>query len=486
MTSNNFILEIPSNFSYNHAKADGSDLRFVNTSGQELTFFLDKWNPSGTSYVWFKTAVLPNSENEYVWMYYGNPSATAATGQTVEDSMARFGMTTGEDSSSFGTSATFLGTTMVPSRLGNSRVFNDGVSTDVMTITNRSDMSFEYGFSLEVMVKVDTAEADAYVVHKTNGSGEDFTLKVDGLTPKFSFRGVEVAPSATYNLVPGRWEHIVVTYTLFGGECKMYQNGVLTVNSTCDHDSLSSSSTDITIGNNVARNKPFRGEVDEVRFYWDIMSQTRIQSLYASMMLGTTLLTSEQAKGASEYFYQWLSITHDLNDGSIFGGSVYTQGQSNKNFMGYDGGDYWSYFRFQFFDNIPYNAVISKTYLQLMNEGTSTWDESSNYLSIRAEKTDNSLLVSAANQYPDGPAGNTSSINKLLWGFPGLTWSRGFNQSPDLANITQELVGDNWGMSSGNYMTLWVKGLPGDNGYVMTGDYSNGKKLPAKLFIEWK
>ncbi len=54
----------------------GHDLRFVDRDGTVLAHEIEEWNEAGTSYVWVKAPQIDgNSNTDFIWMYYGNPSA---------------------------------------------------------------------------------------------------------------------------------------------------------------------------------------------------------------------------------------------------------------------------------------------------------------------------------------------------------------------------------------------------------------------------
>ncbi len=55
-----FSEDSPAGFSYRYAAADGSDLRFIDSAGNLLSFEIDTWNPDGESYIWVK---VPTYEN---------------------------------------------------------------------------------------------------------------------------------------------------------------------------------------------------------------------------------------------------------------------------------------------------------------------------------------------------------------------------------------------------------------------------------------
>jgi len=64
-------------FSYaQFASPTGGDLRFTDASGLlPIPHEIDEWNTNGASTVWVRVPVLA-STNDYVWAYWGNPSAT--------------------------------------------------------------------------------------------------------------------------------------------------------------------------------------------------------------------------------------------------------------------------------------------------------------------------------------------------------------------------------------------------------------------------
>jgi hypothetical protein len=67
---------------YSHTEDDGSDIRFVDAGASPgalpLPHEIEEWNEAGTSFVWVKVDIAPTSADEYIWIYYGNPSPPAA------------------------------------------------------------------------------------------------------------------------------------------------------------------------------------------------------------------------------------------------------------------------------------------------------------------------------------------------------------------------------------------------------------------------
>jgi hypothetical protein len=58
------------NFDYSHARVDGGDIRFYDSSASSLSYWMESWNPGGTSTIW---VMLPDSGTSSFQMTYGNP-----------------------------------------------------------------------------------------------------------------------------------------------------------------------------------------------------------------------------------------------------------------------------------------------------------------------------------------------------------------------------------------------------------------------------
>jgi hypothetical protein len=58
------------------AAADGADLRFVAADGTPLAHEIEAWNAGGVSWLWLRLPRL-GATATVVWLYYGNPAATA-------------------------------------------------------------------------------------------------------------------------------------------------------------------------------------------------------------------------------------------------------------------------------------------------------------------------------------------------------------------------------------------------------------------------
>jgi len=66
-----------SNIDYTKTQDSGRDIRFTDTDGSDLAYEIEKWDETGTSWVWVKVPQIDiNSSTDYIYLYYGNTSAT--------------------------------------------------------------------------------------------------------------------------------------------------------------------------------------------------------------------------------------------------------------------------------------------------------------------------------------------------------------------------------------------------------------------------
>jgi len=82
------LLELnTSSFQFSHTNPGGADLRFssnaVITSTFNLPYWIQQWNPSGSTWIWVKVLSIPAGSTKTIYLYYGNPSATAASSETL-------------------------------------------------------------------------------------------------------------------------------------------------------------------------------------------------------------------------------------------------------------------------------------------------------------------------------------------------------------------------------------------------------------------
>ncbi len=76
LINHQLLITLPTNFPYTHANNNGSDIRFANTAGATLNYWIEHWTVNGTSSIWVKIDSIPANSLTTIYMYYGNPNAT--------------------------------------------------------------------------------------------------------------------------------------------------------------------------------------------------------------------------------------------------------------------------------------------------------------------------------------------------------------------------------------------------------------------------
>ncbi len=71
------------NFDFSKAKADGSDIRFADSSCNSLPYWIEKWDTTtGKAIVWVRVPYIPAYSTTTIYMYYDNPSASSESDGT--------------------------------------------------------------------------------------------------------------------------------------------------------------------------------------------------------------------------------------------------------------------------------------------------------------------------------------------------------------------------------------------------------------------
>lgn len=77
-------LDSGANIDYSKTQDSGQDLRFSDSDGTPLSYEIEEWDETGSSYAWVKVPRIDqNSDSDHIYMYYGN--SLASDGQSVSD-----------------------------------------------------------------------------------------------------------------------------------------------------------------------------------------------------------------------------------------------------------------------------------------------------------------------------------------------------------------------------------------------------------------
>lgn len=192
---------------------------------------------------------------------------------------------------------------------------------DYVSITDNSSLDFTSNFSIEVWVKPTAFNSNSWdntIIGKDSdeNSGSGYVLRCGG-NGILSFNlgtnaGWKEVTSSTNALTLNVWQHVAATYD--GATLKIYVNGVQ-VGSAANTNVAKTNSMDLNIGagyNGGARK--FKGELDEVRLWSTVLSQTNINDwMYNSI-------------SALHPNYANLTALYDFNDESNVGADLSTNG----------------------------------------------------------------------------------------------------------------------------------------------------------------
>lgn len=316
------------NFNFGEAEANGSDLRFTNSTGNPLTFSIEKWDLfSKEASIWvLMDTVFPNQSAQFISMYWGNSQANSLSKpKSVFDTANGFAgvWQFSEDSTSaqhhsFEDQTPNLNHDSVSVLLkrpsytsGNmgAGVYFDGMNQGIL-IPHHPSLDFQKKpfFTLSLWVKpMENQISQASLLCKGYAhSGEQYCLDFNHSENFYrayvwdKTSPTPVQDSSLFQLrspLPPKpnWEFL--TYTFDGTSMQtLYVNGVEVARKPVSLDSLTSTSLPLSIG--TKRNNPdstysmnFKGILDEIRISRTVRSSDWIKMDFLTQSPGSSLLT---------------------------------------------------------------------------------------------------------------------------------------------------------------------------------------------------
>jgi cysteine-rich repeat protein len=321
---------------YSKTQDAGQDLRFVDLNGAVLPHQIDRWDETGTSYVWVRVPkVDAASTTDAILMYYGN--ATAPDGQSpsaVWDStysgVWHLG-TSVTDSSSFANNGVNNGTTVVPGFIGSARNFNGASWIRVATAPSLELVS---AATFEGWVEIADPALDEFmrILDKkadwAGPSGYDLEFNPFGGYLTVLGSGADFGRAEPL-FIDTQWHWLAGTIS--GGTAHVYLDGV---EETTDFSvtPLAPGSTPLDIGRNPAGMNYFEGALDEVRISNVARSTAWIRAQYLSMTGAFTTIGGEEGSGVltATTSVNLLPQTKDLTFSSLPSGLQITVGTQTK------------------------------------------------------------------------------------------------------------------------------------------------------------
>ncbi len=260
-----------SNFRFEDAKPDGSDLRFVAADDRtELSYRIESYDAKvGLAMIWVNLPDLPTDSVSKIYVYYGakTPAASTAPARVFDANYrAVFHFAGTLDDAAQAAGAPQGDIAYAPGAIGQAARFT-GTPLHVAA-SQATAVDPAAGFTFEGWVKPDTA-GDA-TLYKANG----LIIGLQAGVPYVEVAGKRAAAATAIK----DWSHIAVSANAAGAQ--LYVDGQPVANLT---QGLPVLSGEATLGDG------FTGAMDEVRLSGVARSASYIQAAYASQARGEKL-----------------------------------------------------------------------------------------------------------------------------------------------------------------------------------------------------
>src|SRR3989344_2423501 len=272
-----------SNIDYTKTQDSGQDIRFTDTDGSDLAYEIEKWDETGTSWVWVKVPQIDiNSSTDYIYLYYGNTSATdGQTATSVWDSNYQLvqhlketsGTTTSDSTSNSNNGTKVSATEPNPATSGQVDGAQDfDGNNDYLEKTNASFAQTPGAVSLWFKADtINTEGVDTYQKMTLMQYGDIYWgFQISSSTNKIQYHYYDGAIRDWYSnstISTGQWYKLDVVSTVSGSE--MFLNGASQgASSLTLFNNICGSTCNLDIGGKIAgypSGDSFDGLIDEIR-----------------------------------------------------------------------------------------------------------------------------------------------------------------------------------------------------------------------------
>lgn len=251
------------NIDYDRTQSAGQDLRFIDENGTTLKYEIEKFDESGTSEVWVKVPQINSgATNDYIWMYYGNGSASAGQDATnvwdsnyslvqhLEETSAC--SVTFTDSTTNGNNGSCNGsgpTATSSGKINGAREFSG--STQYISVSHASSLTTTNG-TYETWFTMDSTGYH-FLIEKGSDDIDNYSMYVDSSNhPVFFYRdsgntGHTYTDTTTTVATNGSWYHMAAVFDDTNNLIKIYINGSQTF-STSDSNTPQSVTDQVFLG----------------------------------------------------------------------------------------------------------------------------------------------------------------------------------------------------------------------------------------------
>lgn len=494
-----------SRINYANVNNDGSDIRFVDQNGANLSYEISKWTQYGESLVWVKVpSISANSVVNYIWMYYNNESATSdedasnvwsngyvavyhLNSTPYKDSKNNFnlnqvGTVTLQSSSKVGSGAKSSGSAHYLSSPDLIQTSGQGLNPTNLTIETWSNETTRSSNSILV------DKANQYSLISKNGK---IKMMIGGT----------VVESDSAEIPTNSWQYLSGVFNTTANTCVVYRNGIQRKSGTCNNEIGATAQPLNLLSNNSAW---FNGVLDEVRISSVVRTADWLRAQYLSVNDSYLIIGSEQTYGASIIKSQLSVISSTLDDGLVSDGTRSYDNDENRQGNGYRKGkgsgcaklgicsdfSVWGYNRFQLNQPISSGANIISSYMRLYGTSSNGWNSNGHSLGVMVQNSKTANRISSNNQCPDCSTNVPIVSSAQQWKTgSGLAWNiDNWNNSPQLNQAFNLLISGQNGLDSGEFIQIWTNRYDnyGSNVInVQNEDFSSENNNHAQFFIEW-
>jgi len=316
------------NFSYFLDMAeDARDLRFMSEDDQiPLKFHVEKFDPiNEMALIWVKVpTLLPGSDTNSFWMYYGNSSAVNAedsSGSYDADQTLVYHFGKNEvmprDSTAYENQpVSWTGEVVADSLIGAGAHFN---GTGQLRIADKPSLQVDpaKGWTVGFWFHVDRLPTDAQSILVRNGESGSLALDLtpSGLIARLVV-GEQIDETRPANFVPGSWHHAALVLT--SDTLQLFLDGVPIQSLPVTTPLLAG---DILVGQVEETVPGFVGDIDEFQISSIARSESWLAAMVQSQSPGTRMIVygedADQGGGGGEESYFVTTLHNVTVDGWV-------------------------------------------------------------------------------------------------------------------------------------------------------------------------
>jgi hypothetical protein len=183
-----------------------------------------------------------------------------------------------------------------------------------------------------------------------------------------------------------------------------------------------------------------------------------------------------------------VSVAANNDDGQMLSSAWYNNGESSDGitWAGYVSSEE-QYFVFNFVLSaaIPAGTTVTNATVRVYGRDAYLWSNGTDDLVVKATDAASAPVVANVSERPVECDGGSTATTTTTVAWNNVTWdTAGWNTSPNISTVINELVSDNSGLANGARICLWINGGPVEH-YVGGELYEHAGSNPAELTIQW-